>query len=504
MNHRLITISAATALATWGLSGCGGGEEATSVAADSSSSRSATTLSASVGPLAADTVRPKARLTSPAKFADGLIGMLAVNATASDDVGVDRVVFQIDGRQIGAIDTTAPYGVTLNADLYPPGQHVIRAQSVDAAGNVSAWATSIVRFGGTRTAPAGFTNSDAWLTGLLRATAFAQLPDGRLLVSEQGGTVRVVKGGALLPTPFVKIPAEFYRERGLLGVAPHPNFATNGYVYVYYTTTVGGSHNRVSRFTANLAAGGDVAVAGSEVVLFDLPPLQAAIHNGGAIHFGPDGKLYVAVGDNHRSETSQDLTQPFGKLLRFNDDGSIPTDNPFYAKQSGLARSIWAYGLRNPYTFAFQPGTGLLHINDVGLDTWEEINIGRAGANYGWPASEGPDNVTAGITGPRFAYGHNEAIPPGTGPGGFFQGYAITGGTFYPTDAKAGNFPFAYRSNYYFADYVMKTIGRVDIGRNYAAYAFASVSGNPVDMLVGIDRALYVLTRTGISRISYP
>ena len=162
MNHRLITISAATALATWGLSGCGGGEEATSVAADSSSSRSATTLSASVGPLAADTVRPKARLTSPAKFADGLTGMLAVNATASDDVGVDRVVFQIDGRQIGAIDTTAPYGVTLNADLYPPGQHVIRAQSVDAAGNVSAWATSIVRFGGTRTAPAGFTNNDAW------------------------------------------------------------------------------------------------------------------------------------------------------------------------------------------------------------------------------------------------------------------------------------------------------------------------------------------------------
>ena len=187
---------------------------------------------------------------------------------------------------------------------------------------------------------------------------------------------------------------------------------------------------------------------------------------------------------------SQNLTSPFGKLLRFNEDGTIPADNPFFNTQQGQARAIWAFGLRNPFTFAVQPVTGRIHINDVGEGTWEEINVGAAGANYGWPNSEGPDNVSGSIVAPLFAYKHSAAVPPGSGPGGFFTGFSIAGGAFYPA---TGNFPAPYRGNYFFADFVSKFVGRLDLANDNAAYAFASISDSPVDMLVGTDGALYVL-----------
>ena len=148
-----------------------------------------------------------------------------------------------------------------------------------------------------------------------------------------------------------------------------------------------------------------------------------------------------------------------------------------------------------------QPGSGLIHINDVGQNTWEEIDVGTAGANYGWPLSEGPDNVTAGITGPLFTYKHSAASPPGSGPGGFFTGFAIAGGSFYPA---SGPYPDGYRDQYYFADYVSQFVGRIDLANGNAAYAFASLSGSPVDLLVGSDGAVYVLTRANVTRISAP
>ena len=148
-----------------------------------------------------------------------------------------------------------------------------------------------------------------------------------------------------------------------------------------------------------------------------------------------------------------------------------------------------------------QQGTGRIHINDVGQDTWEEINLGAAGANYGWPNSEGPSNVGAGSTGPLFAYRHDDANPLGSGPGGFFKGFAIAGGAFYPVN---GAFPAGYRDQYYFADFVNEFVGRLDMANGNAAYAFARLSGSPVDLLVGVDGALYVLTRGGITRISAP
>ena len=446
----------------------------------------------------ADTQAPTVAITAPADFASGIAaGMLTFSADATDNVGIASVEFQVDGIAAGVPQTTAPYSVSVNTDNYASGQHVLRVRASDAAGNQSAWDSATVSFGGSRALPAGFTRNTGFISGLINATAFAQAPDGRLFVAKQSGELRVVKNGALLATPFLTLTVDSTGERGLLGVAFHPDFASNNFVYVYYTATTPNIHNRISRFTAN----GDV-MAGIEEVLVDLPALSAATnHNGGAIHFGADGKLYVGVGENANTANSQSLANALGKLLRFNDDGSIPTDNPFFAAATTVqARAIWALGLRNPFTFAVQPGTGRIHINDVGQNTWEEINLGVAGANYGWPTTEGPTAVS-GITGPLLAYRHGATNPPGSGPGGFFTGCAIAGGTFYP---DTGPFPAAYRGNYFFADLCTNFVARLDLANGNAVYSFGAVTGGPVDMLVANDGALLVLTRASIVRFSAP
>jgi len=454
----------------------------------------AVTVTAATGP---DNQAPVATLTSPANFADALTGTVTLTATATDNVGVAGVEFQVDGVIVGSEDTASPYQASWATGGYPSGQHIVRARARDAAGNLSAWSSATVRVNGPDL-PQGFTKNEDWITGLSSATAFATAPDGRLFVAQQGGQLRVVKNGQMLATPFVTLPVDANGERGLIGVALHPDFATTPWVYVHYTSTEGGSHNRISRFMAN----GDVASTTTpEQKLVDLPTLSSATnHNGGAIHFGIDGKLYIGVGENARSANAPDLTIPLGKLLRVNDDGSVPTDNPFYATQTGLARAIWARGLRNPFTFAVEPVTGRIHINDVGEGTWEEINLGTAGANYGWPSTEGLTS-NAGITSPLFTYRHGAANPAGSGTGGFFVGFCIAGGTFYPA---SGPFPASYRKNYFFSEYGTHFIGRLDPANGYAAYAFSSVQDSPVDMLVGTDGALYVLTRGGITRITAP
>jgi glucose/arabinose dehydrogenase len=334
------------------------------------------------------------------------------------------------------------------------------------------------------TVPTGFVDG-TYVNVPSDATAMEFAPDGRLFVAEQSGQLRVVVDGKLLETPFVTLPVNASGERGLLGVAFDPAFATNRFVYVYYTATSPSIHNRVSRFTAS----DNVAVPGSQVVLLDLNPLSAALnHNGGAIHFGNDGKLYVAVGDNANGANAQSLSNLLGKILRINRDGSIPPDNPFFATASGNNRAIWARGLRNPFTTAFDRETGRLFINDVGELTWEEINRGVAGANYGWPLAEGPsDNPSH--TDPFLYYGHA-------------AGCAITGGAFYRSAAAA--FPAAYDGDYFYADYCGGWIRRVDPvtgSRN----GFATGISGPVDLKVGPDGALYYLARgaSKVGRISY-
>jgi glucose/arabinose dehydrogenase len=326
--------------------------------------------------------------------------------------------------------------------------------------------------------PAGFTETLV-AGGLSSPTAMQFAPDGRLFVCEQTGRLRVIKNGSLLATPFLTLSVNSSGERGLLGVAFDPDFFSNQFVYVYYTTASAPIHNRISRFTAN----GDVAVPGSEVILLELNTLSGATnHNGGALAFGPDGKLWAAVGENANGSNAQTLTNLLGKMLRINKDGSIPADNPFFTQATGNNRAIWALGLRNPFTFAFNPVGPELFINDVGQNTWEEINLGRAGANYGWPQTEGP-TTQAGIDSPRHAYRHDD--PNLNNP------CAITGGAFYHLTAP---FPSAYFGDYFFADYCGGWIRRLDVASNTVS-GFATGISFPVDLKVADDGSLYYLAR---------
>jgi glucose/arabinose dehydrogenase len=339
------------------------------------------------------------------------------------------------------------------------------------------------------TLPANFTETPI-ATGLASPTAMGFAPDGRLFVCQQGGQLRVIKNGALLPTPFVSLSVDASGERGLLGIAFDPNFSVNNFVYLYYTPSSSPKHNQVSRFTAN----GDVAAAGSELVILSLDNLSSATnHNGGAIHFGPDGKLYVAVGENANPANAQTLNNRLGKILRINPDGSIPSDNPFFNTASGLNRSIWSLGLRNPFTFAFQQSTGRMFINDVGQSTWEEINDGIGGSNYGWPNTEGPTNNPS-FRSPLFSYAHS---PSDTG------GCAITGGAFY--NPSTVQFPSFYVGKYFFADLCSGWI-RVFNPATGTDTEFATGIANPVDLHVTADGSLYYLAFGAgtVVRIQHP
>jgi glucose/arabinose dehydrogenase len=336
------------------------------------------------------------------------------------------------------------------------------------------------------TLPTGFTETT--IAAINSPTAMAVAPDGRVFVSEQGGSLRVVKNDVLLPTPFVTLAVDPSGERGLLGVAVDPNFASNQFVYLYHTTTTPTTHNRIIRLTAN----GDVAAPGSMVVLLELDTLGPTNHNGGGLHFGADGKLYASAGENGTASNAQTLTNLLGKILRINTDGSIPTNNPFFGIATGKNQAIFAYGLRNPFTFDFQPGTGRLLINDVGEGTTEEIDDGVAGANYGWPQTEGPNpGGVSGVTYPIFSYGHTGGA------------CAITGGVFY--NPPSPSFPAAYLGKYFFGDYCAGFIRSLNPSVSPAtASNFATGISSLVDLRVAANGDLYYLSQgDGLVRIHY-
>lgn len=335
----------------------------------------------------------------------------------------------------------------------------------------------------SQTLPSGF--SQLLVTGGITApTVMAHAPDGRIFVAQQSGNLRVIKNGALLPTPFVSLTVSAAGERGLIGIALDPDFTHNGYVYLCYTMPTTPARNRISRFTAD----GDVALTGSEVVVLDLDPLSVATnHNGGALAFGPDGKLYVAVGDNANGANAQNLNTYHGKILRINRDGSAPGDNPFHTVDASEQRKrVWAYGLRNPYTISFQPGTGRFYVNDVGANTWEEINDATTGGlNFGWPSAEGNSSNPA-FTNPVYAYAH------GAGDG---VGCAITGGTFF--NPTVTNYPSIYYGKYFYLDFCNRWINYInpaDIPAVRSSYA-TTINSNPVIIETGIDGNLYYLSR---------
>ncbi|HEV2779866.1 MAG TPA: PA14 domain-containing protein [Actinophytocola sp.] len=322
--------------------------------------------------------------------------------------------------------------------------------------------------------------------GLDQASGFEIAPDGRIFILERGGKIKVVKNGQLLPTPFADLPSQTTGDRGLIGIAFDPGFGiTNHYVYFYYCGE--DLLNHLVRFSAAEDVGTD-----GPYQLFQTQSPSHLLHVGGSIGFGPDGKLYFAVGDNGDGENAQNLSNPHGKILRINSDGTIPADNPFYG-QPGKLDAIWAYGFRNPWRFQFDPSTGEMYGGDVGNYTWEELNhIVRAG-NYGWPRAEGPcTSDCAGYIDPIHAWNHDGSSS------------SVTGGPVY----RGGMFPAEYQGSLFFGDYAQGWIKRAVLDANGAVasvHDFDPQAGAVTDLKVAPDGSLYYVTYwpAALYRVTY-
>ena len=354
------------------------------------------------------------------------------------------------------------------------------------------------------------------------------LSTGRALILEKGGAVRVMQSDAtVLAADALTLGVCTGSEQGLLGAAVSRNFASDGFVYLYYSRDAGncssssGRFNRVSRFTMS----GNTISPASEVVLLDNMAIPAGNHNGGDLEIGNDGDLYVSVGDggsNPRGSgpsAAQDLSLLNGKILRITTSGGVPADNPLVGAvnaqscaTAGIAApgtaectEIYASGLRNPFRFAFDPNTSATRffINDVGQGTWEEVDSGGKGRNYGWDSREGLCNVgslltcpptPAGFTDPLTVYSHDTGCS------------YITAGAFIPNGIWAA----PYDGGYLFADggcgkiFLMTGAGAVDYDT-----PFAQTSGVIADMAFmtqPAQTALYYVTNAAseLHRITLP
>jgi glucose/arabinose dehydrogenase len=285
--------------------------------------------------------------------------------------------------------------------------------------------------------------------------------DDRIFVVEQVGRIRIVRNGMLLSTPFLDITGSVLSggEEGLLSVAFHPQYATNGFLYVYHTIT--GGNNVVERY--HVSASPDQADASSRMLILTIPHPNFPNHNGGLLTFGTDGLLYIGTGDGggggDPNGNGQKTTTLLGKILRIDvnrgNPYAIPADNPFANDTTGKAKEIWAYGLRNPWRYAFDPPSGLLYIADVGQSNWEEVDAVTAttpGVDYGWNIMEGmhcypPGTATCNISGltlPVTEYDHS-------------FGCSITGGYVY----RGSTYPQMV-GLYFFADFCSGRIWALD------------------------------------------
>ncbi|BCU76238.1 PQQ-dependent sugar dehydrogenase [Luteolibacter sp. LG18] len=345
--------------------------------------------------------------------------------------------------------------------------------------------------------PAGFAETRV-ATGL-NPTTMTFAPDGRLFLCEKHGLLRVIEGDKLADKPLLDLTAKVdsWNERGLLSVCFDPEFARNGWIYVYYThnrkpddASHQSSNNRVSRFTIK---GGAIDPA-SETVIVELTDLsKIGWHNGGGLRFGKDGKLYVSTGENANGGYAQNSGNLLGKLLRFNKDGSIPTDNPSYREFEGQNRAIVALGLRNPFSIAVQPGTGLLYLSMVGanyeqIERYDTTGTPQA-VNYGWPDIDGPpknQKQPPGYRAPAYAYDH------GSG-----KGVALCAGDFYdPAKRGPDSFPADYNGKFFFSDYG-GWIKLIDPAKPETRLDFATGIDRPISVATAPDGALWYIERAG-------
>ena len=386
-------------------------------------------------------------ITAPAAGAQ-VSDIVNVTANAADDVGVQGSSSIVDGVATGAEDSTAPYGLAWDTRAAQNGAHTLTARARDAAGNSTLSAGVAVNV-----ANANYFQNEVLATGFNLPTNIEFLPDGRMLVVELAGTIKVLPPPYTTPdpTPFLQITniGSAGVQQGIYDIALDPAFTTNHFYYVFYTL---GSPNRdrLARFTANSTITG--TVAGSETVLYQDPLDANAEHHGGAIMFGNDGKLYFTTGEHFLAANAQDLTSPRGKIHRINKDGTIPTDNPFYDGAGPNVDSIWALGLRNPYRAYYDAPTGRMYIGDVGGNDYstavEEVDVGRRGRQLRLAQLRGP--LPGPVQSPLYSYPHNG------------RDSAVTGGFVY----HGTQFPASYQGDYFFADYTQNWIRRLHLDAN--------------------------------------
>jgi glucose/arabinose dehydrogenase len=253
--------------------------------------------------------------------------------------------------------------------------------------NIGVWGVFLVNAGRVQAVPT--IDVVPIITGLNKPVAITHAGDGsnRLFITQQRGRIRIYEGGQVLPTPFLDIRdrVSCCGERGLLSAAFHPNYPSNGFFYINYTNTEG--NTVIARYT--VSSDPNVADPNSATLLLEIPQ-PFANHNGGQLQFGPDGYLYIGMGDGGSEgdpqNNAQDLGTLLGKMLRIDVEGgfpyAIPADNPFVGNPEARGE-IWAWGLRNPWRFSFDPLKGHLFIADVGQGEREEINFQPAGSPGG-------------------------------------------------------------------------------------------------------------------------
>ncbi len=337
--------------------------------------------------------------------------------------------------------------------------------------------------------PAGFVRTTL-ASGFSEPTSLCIAPDGRLFVGQRDGRVRVYASGQLQAQPLIDIPSENGGgERGLVGLCLDPQFASNGYLYAFHTTPE--PRDVVTRFTV---VGSTASLASAQVV-WAAADLASDFHHGGALAFGADGRLYIAVGDQRTPANAQTLANEYGKLLRIHSDGSTPADNPFVGV-SGAAPRIYSLGFRNPFRLAVDPLTGRMFLGDVGgnaTNSFEELNEIAAGANFGWPNQEGPAcfvSSCSAYTFPLFGYAHDDPQFFWNQPQG-----SVTAGAVY----RGSSFPAEFQGNLFFGDYASRWIRRATFDgagalQSVQPFLAAPEAGTVVDLEVGPDGALYYVT----------
>lgn len=357
--------------------------------------------------------------------------------------------------------------------------------------------------------PPGLTlKVDPFITTGLSAPVFLAQPldDGRIFVVEQGGRIRVVLNGVLQTTPFLDITSKVLSggERGLLSVAFHPQYATNRFFYVYYTTRASGALAAgdivIERYTTTTNP--EVAGPTTAKLIITTAHSQQSNHNGGLVAFGPDGMLYAALGDGGGSgdpfQTGQNQNALLGSFLRLDiagDPYTIPASNPFFG-QAGKRGEIWAKGLRNPWRYAFDAPTGLLYVADVGQNAHEEVDVvpaTQAGVNYGWSIMEGAScfnpstgcNQT-GLTLPLIDYPHSE-------------GCSITGGYVYRGSAIPG-----IRGHYFYSDFCSSFLRsfRYDNGGAVDKKDWGITMSSVTSFGVDFPGELYVMSGNTIQKVA--